>query len=62
MKDKFGHLVQYHFGNLPAYSALTLIVRDEIESYYIVLSNQGNKDMNSLFSGQHHTRIQCIDL
>jgi len=46
MKEKFGHLVQYHFGNLPAYSALTLIVRDEIESYYIVLSNQGNTDMN----------------
>lgn len=44
--NKFGHDVQYHMGNVPAYSGLILILRDKADSYYIVLSNEGNNDMN----------------
>lgn len=43
---KFNRKVQYHFGNVPAYSALVLIVKSVPRSYYIVLSNQGNSKMN----------------
>jgi hypothetical protein len=43
---KFGHEVQYHMGNVPAYSGLILLLRDKSDSYYIILSNEGNNDMN----------------
>jgi CubicO group peptidase (beta-lactamase class C family) len=45
-EKKYNRDVQYHFGNLPAYSALVMIIKDSSNSFYIVLSNQGNNRMN----------------